>query len=96
MNDKEKYRAQIEGRLMQFGESLYDITNKMKQRKDDLPELQPDIEIGPILEKQEAVESKLKNLGAADENSWQQYKTELDSLVADIDADLRKAMAYFG
>ena len=92
MNEKEKYRAQIEGRLMKFGESLYEITNKMNQRKADLP----DLKIHPILKKQEAVETKLKILDEADENSWQKYKTELNDLVEDIDADLRKAMAYFG
>jgi len=92
MQEKEKYRAQIEGRLMKFGESLYEITNKMNQRKAD----RPDIQIHPILKKQEAVETKLKILDEADENSWQKYKTELNDLVDDIDADLRKAMAYFG
>jgi len=92
MNEKEKYRAQIEGRLMKFGESLYEITNKLERRKDDLPDLQ----IAPILKKQEAVETKLKNLDEADESSWKKYKTELDNLVAGIDAELRKAMTYFG
>lgn len=92
MKEKEKYRAQIEGRLMKFGESLYEITNKLEQRKDDLPDLQ----IAPILKKQEAVETKLKDLDEADESNWQKYKTELDDLVAGIDADLRTAMTYFG
>jgi soluble cytochrome b562 len=92
MQEKEKYRAQIEGRLMKFGESLYEITNKLEQRKDDLPDLQ----IAPILKKQEAVETKLKDLDEADESNWQKYKTELDDLVAGIDEDLRTAMTYFG
>ena len=92
MKDKEKYRAQLEARLMEFGESLYEITNKMEQRKVN----QPNIEIAPILKKQEAAEDKLKELDTADENSWQTYQNELDQLVVGIDADLRKAMAYFG
>lgn len=92
MREKEKYRAQIESRLMKFGESLYEITNKKEQRKRNLP----DLEIDPILRKQEAVEAKLRELDTADEGSWQKYKTELDQLVEGIDADLRKAMAYFG
>ena len=92
MKEKEKYRAQIEGRLMKFGESLYEITNKLEQRKDDLPDLQ----IAPILKKQEAVETKLKDLDEADESNWQKYKAELDDLVAGIDKDLRAAMTYFG
>jgi hypothetical protein len=91
MNEKEKYRAQIESRLMKFGESLYEITAKKEQRKEN----QPDIQIDPILRKQEAVEAKLKELDAADENSWQKFKTELDQLVEGIDSDLRKALAYF-
>jgi hypothetical protein len=92
MREKEKYRALIESRLMKFGESLYEITTKKEQRKHNLP----DLEIDPILRKQEAVEAKLKELDAADESSWQKYKTELDQLVEGIEADLRKAMAYFG
>jgi hypothetical protein len=91
MKEKEKYRAQIESRLMKFGESLYEITTKKEQRKKN----QPDIRIDPILRKQEAVEAKLKELDTANENSWQKYKAELDHLVEGIDADLRKAMAYF-
>lgn len=92
MIEKEKYRAQIEARLMKFGESLYEITNKKMQRKGNWP----DVQINPILKRQEAAEAKLQELGAAGENSWQKYKTELDQLVDGIDADLRKAMAYFG
>ncbi|MGD8801381.1 MAG: hypothetical protein PVJ44_22890 [Desulfobacterales bacterium] len=92
MKEREKYRAKIESRLMKFGESLYEITNKKKQRKDNWP----DVQIDPILKKQEDAEAKLKELDAADENSWQKYKADLDQLVDGIDADLRKAMVYFG
>ena len=92
MREKEKYRAEIESRLMKFGESLYAITTKKEQRKEN----QPDIQIEPILRKQEAVEAKLKELDTADENSWQKYKAELDHLLDGIDEDLGKAMAYFG
>jgi len=92
MKDKEKYRAQIEARLMKFGESLYEITTKKEQRKANLPEL----EIEPILRKHEAAEAKLKELVEADESNWQNHMTELDRLVDDIDQDLRNALAYFG
>jgi len=92
MKDKEKYRAQLEARLMEFGESLYEITNKMEQRKAN----RPNIEIVPILKKQETAEDKLKELDTADEDSWRTYQAELDQLVVGIDRDLRKAMAYFG
>ena len=92
MKEKEKYRAQIEARLMKFGESLYEITNKKMQRKGN----RPDFRIDPILKKQETAEAKLKELDAADENSWQKVKTELDQLLDGIDEELRKAMAYFG
>lgn len=90
--EKEKYRAQVEARLMKFGESLYEITTKKEQQKDKWSDLQ----IEPILEKQEAAETRLEELDAADENSWQKYKTELDGLLDGIDKELRKAMAYFG
>jgi hypothetical protein len=92
MREKDRYRAEIEARLMKFGESLYEITTKKEQRKEN----QSDIQIDPILRKQEAVETKLKEMDPADEISWQKYKAELDQLVDGIDADLRKAIAYFG
>jgi hypothetical protein len=92
MKEKEKYRAEIESRLMKFGQSLYEITTKREQRKEN----RPDIQIEPILRKQKAVEAKLKKLDTVDENSWQKCKAELDQLLEGIDADLRKAMAYFG
>ena len=77
---------------MSFGESLYELTNKKKQRKANLPDLQ----IEPILKKQEAAEGKLKELNAADDSNWREHRSELDQLLDGIDADLRKAMAYFG
>jgi len=92
MKEKDKYRAQIEARLMKFGESLYEIETKKEQRKDNLP----DIQIDPILRKHEAAEARLKELDEADESSWEKNKTELDRLLDGIDKDLRKAMAYFG
>lgn len=92
MREKEKYRAQIEARLMKFGESLYEIANKKIEREDNLPDLQ----IDPILRKHEAAEDRLKKLVEADDRSWQKYKTELDQLLDGIDADLRQAMSYFG
>lgn len=92
MKEKDKYRAQIEARLMKFGESLYEITARKEQQKDKWP----DLRIEPILKKLEAAEARLEALDTADENSWQKYKTELDELLNGIDKDLRKAMAYFG
>ena len=92
MQEKEKYRAQIEARLMKFGDSLYEITAKKEKQKANLPDLQ----IDPILRKQEAAEDKLKELDGTDENSWQKIKSELDHLMDGIDKDLREAMAYFG
>jgi hypothetical protein len=92
MKEKERYRAQIEARLVKFGESLYEIATKKEQRKDKWP----DVQIEPILKKQEAAESTLEELDEADENSWRKYKGKLDKLLDGIDKDLRKAMAYFG
>jgi hypothetical protein len=92
MNEKEKYRAVIEARLMKFGESLYEITNKMDRRKSNLP----DIQIQPILRKNDDARIKLARLDNSDENDWQKIKSELDRLMADIDKDLRRALAYLG
>lgn len=92
MKEKEKYRAQIEARLLKFGDSLYEIATKKEQRNAN----RPDLQIDPILKKQEAAKDKLKQLDTADENSWQKQKAELEELLDGIDSDLRKALSYFG
>ena len=48
------------------------------------------------MKKNEHAQARLKDMEKSDENSWQKFQEELDQLVADIDTDLRKAMAYFG
>ena len=40
--------------------------------------------------------AKLKELEKSDENSWQKFQAELDKLVADVNDDIRGALAYFG
>ena len=92
MDEQEKYRAKIEARMKYFNESIEEITTKAKLRK----VTQPDIKIEHLMKKHEDAQARLKDMEKSDENSWQKFQEELDQLVADIDTDLRKAMAYFG
>ena len=92
MNEKEKYRTQMDIRLAELGETLNEIKTKMERRKENTP----DIQIETTLRKHEDAKTRLKVLKQADENSWQTYKTELDNLVNDIDDDMRQALVYFG
>ncbi|MGD8293014.1 MAG: hypothetical protein PVF37_15000 [Desulfobacterales bacterium] len=92
MDDQEKYRAKIEARMKYFNASIEEITTKTKLRK----VIQPDIKIEHLMKKNEHAQARLKDMEKSDENSWQKFQEELDQLVADIDTDLRKAMAYFG
>jgi hypothetical protein len=92
MDEQEKYRAKIESQMTRFNETIEEITAKAKLRKST----QPDISIESLVKKHEEAKAKLKDLEKSDKRSWQQFQTELDGLIDDIDIDLRKAMAYFG
>jgi len=91
MQEKEKYKAEIEARLLKFSDTLNEIQAKLKQRKETLS----DFQIKPILEKQKKVTSKSNEIKKTDESSWSKFKSELDDLVNDIDDDMRKAMTHF-
>ena len=92
MNEREKYRAKIEARIGHFNETMEEIRAKAKVREN----LQPDISIESIAAKKDAATARLKELDGAADSHWQKSRTDLDKLMDDIDADLRKAMAYFG
>jgi ABC-type Fe3+-citrate transport system substrate-binding protein len=92
MDKKEKYHAEIEARLIKFGETLHEIKTNMEQRKENLP----DIRIDATIRKHEEAKAKVKELKRSDESIWKKVKAELDNLVNDIDEDLRQALAYFG
>lgn len=92
MDEKEKYRAEIEARLIKFHETFHQIKTEAEKRKKRLQ----DLKISHIARKQEHVKAKLKELEQSVEGPWHRLKKELDGLVNDIDDDLRKALAYFG
>jgi len=92
MDEKEKYRSEIDVRLTGFGETINQIRTEMQQRR----EKRPEIKIEPTVRKHEEAKAKLSTLEQADESSWHTYKKELENLVNDIDEDLRRTLAYFG
>lgn len=92
MEEKEKYHAEIDAKLIKFGETLNEIKTKAEQRKKNLSE----ISVDDTLRKHKNAKAKLEQLKQSDEKTWQDYKVHLDAQVNDIDEDLRKALAYFG
>jgi hypothetical protein len=92
MDDKEKYRTEIEVRMSKFNKTIEEIVNKKKQREVWIP----DIQIEGLLQKKENARGRLKALEQSDDSGWEKIKSELDQLVEGIDEDLRRAMAYFG
>jgi len=92
MEEKEKYHAEIDAKLIKFGETLDEIKTKAEQRKKNLSE----ISVDDTLRKHKNAKAKLEQLKQSDKNTWQNYKVHLDAQVNDIDEDLRKALAYFG
>ncbi len=91
MNEKEKYRAEIDAKLAKFGETLHAIKSKQAIRDAMRPTLDIDATIG----KHKAAQAKIRTLERSDANSWPGIKTEVDRLMGDIDDDLRKAMSFY-
>ena len=91
MNDKEKYKAGIEARMTSFNASLNEI--KAKQELRDWSRI--DLDIGGTIRKRDELQVKMNALEKSDSASWEPIKSEVDSLVNDIDKELRKAMVYF-
>jgi hypothetical protein len=92
MREKEKYHAQLDARIVKFGETLQEIKNKMEKRKEDLE----DIQLDGTIRMYEKAKARLQDMKRTDESSWQEAKGKLDRLVDDIDVDLREKLAYFG
>jgi DNA-directed RNA polymerase subunit F len=92
MDEKEKYRAEMETRLLKFHDTYSELKTLM-ERKKDAP---PDVRVEVIPQKHEKATAHLKKLENSDQSSYQKFKKELDEMADDIDGDLRKALAYFG
>jgi flagellar hook-associated protein FlgK len=94
MNDKEEYRARIEAQMASFNETIEEITAKAELRKATRPDFHTKAKA--LVKKHEDAKAKLKELEKSDENSWQKIQDELDTLVSDVNEDIRSALAYFG
>jgi len=92
MDEKEKYRAEIDARLTKMGETLHEIKSEKEQRNENMPELRLDTTI----RKHQEAKAKLEELKRTEKSSLHEFKAEMENLVNDIDEDLRKALAYFG
>jgi hypothetical protein len=92
MNEKEKYSAEIDAKLAEFGETLNEIKTKQELRN----ESRPDLQLDATIRKHQEAQTKATELEGSDLNSWEKIKTEVDGLMNDIDRELRDALAYFG
>jgi hypothetical protein len=91
MNEREKYRAEIESRLTRLDESVVELATKAELRDD----LKPSIDIEGIVENHKTAKEKLGVMDDLADSDWHAARVEVDTLVDRIDADLRNAMAYF-
>ena len=91
MKEKEKYKAEMESRLLRCGE----ILNEIKMKQNEVNEIPPGCDINSIADKYKKAKADLGEVDQIDENSWEKFKGKLDGLTDDIDEDLRKALAYF-
>jgi hypothetical protein len=91
MKDREKYRSEIESRLISLNENMEELTTKAKLRKD----IKPHVDLEDLVKSHKTVKEKLEDLENRSGDEWQKARTEIDTLLNTIDADLRHAMAYF-
>ncbi len=92
MDEKERYKAQIEAKLVKFGETLHVIKTKKAMRN----ETQPEVSVDTIQRKHDHVKERVQALDHSDEAAWKKVKNEVDGLMSDIDSDLRAALSNFG
>jgi hypothetical protein len=91
VEDKAKYRAEIEAKLTRFGNTLNELQTKQELRN----ETRPALSLDTTASKHEAVAAKLRELESSDDEQWKGLRSEIDSLMTDIDSDLRKALVHF-
>jgi hypothetical protein len=92
MDEKVRYRAKIDARMIKFDETLHEIKTKMKKRE----ESKKSIRLDNTIRKHEKAKDKLKDLDQADEKTWKKVEDEIDKLYEDIDEELRHALKYYG
>lgn len=91
MNEREKYRAEIEAKLNRFDTTMGKLSGKERMRE----ESRPDIRLEDLAEKRKQVEKMLEELDTVtDEDVYQRKKAELMRMMSDIDENLRQAQAY--
>jgi hypothetical protein len=91
MDDRAKYQAEIDAKLLKFGETLNEIKAKRELRNMSRPVLQVD----SALRKHQEAQTKAKELENANAESWEKMRTDMDTMMSDIDKDLREALAYY-
>ena len=91
MEEREKYRAEIEAKLVKFGETLNEIRTKQELRS----ETRPDIQLDRIVRKHQEAQTRAKTLAASDANAYEKDRADIDRLMNDIDEELRASLAYF-
>ncbi len=91
MDEKEKYRIEMDTKITRLGDTLHEIKNEMERRKESFPETT----IHSAIENLREASLKLREIETLDKGSLEQRKVELESLVDDIDNKARKAMAHF-
>ncbi|MGD9329852.1 MAG: hypothetical protein PVJ53_01000 [Desulfobacterales bacterium] len=94
MTDREKNQAQIEARLRQFGQSLSELKLKTEQRRDKFNG-QMKQTVDAIEGQHEKARQRLQAMASLGDDDWSAAEGDINRYIDDIDADLRKALAYF-
>ncbi|WP_155306838.1 hypothetical protein [Desulfosarcina widdelii] len=70
--------------------------SSLKPRKKLRDSVQPTLDLDTTENKHKEAAAKVTALDASDGENWKHLKSDLDSLMIDIEKDLRQALAYFG
>ena len=94
MDQNERIRTEIEAKLSELDKSINELTQQAEHQKEKYSAVAPKT-LEEILEKRREAARKLK---AWDESEHHQRKSllyDLQHFMADMDKELRQALAYF-
>lgn len=94
MNDRAKTRAEIEARLTRMGQTINELRLKAEAQQDKF-QAPLDESLSAIELKREEVQKSLQQIDTIEETEWPSTADKLKRYLDDIDAGLRKAIAYY-
>jgi len=88
------FREQTEARLAEYGKEIDQLQAKAEKLGGDA-KAKAEQQLTALRQKQDAVAEKLKELGSAGGNAWEQIKSGIEAALEDLGNAYKKAVAEF-